>query len=85
VLLYLGFRFDDWPKEYDDVLFARLAEVGEVVAYRTFAKASVAMVVDLDRPPAPGSTLPARPGAERSPGEAGRPGCIDALPAQAWQ
>jgi len=83
VLLYLGFRFDDWPKTYDDVLFARLAEVGEVVAYRTFAKASIAMVVDLARPPAPGRVL-TRPGAEQPPSEGLRRNCIDAVPARDW-
>jgi hypothetical protein len=83
VLLYLGFRFDDWPKAYDDVLFARLAEVGEVVGYRTFANAGIAMVVDLRRPPAPGYVF-TRPGTEQPPSEAMPRNCIDAVPARAW-
>ncbi len=83
VLLYLGFRFDDWPKAYDDVVFARLAEAGEVVGYRTFANASVAMVVDPGHPPAPGDVL-TRPGAEEPLSEAVRRNCIDAVPARDW-
>ena len=80
-LVYFGFRFDDWPRGYDDVLFARLAEAGEVTAYRTFAVAGAAMVVDFRRPP-PGPTPPLRPGAKL---EAWPPaGCVTAVPARSW-
>ena len=82
VLVYFGFRFDDWPGGYDDVLFARLAEAGEVVAYRTFSEAGAAMIVDFRRPPAPGSALPNRPG--REPAAVVPAGCVAAAPARAW-
>jgi hypothetical protein len=79
VLVYLGFRFDDWPDGYDDVLFARLAETGEVTAYRQFEGTSVAFVVDLARPPAPGATRPGTGGPPPS-----KDGCVEARPARAW-
>ena len=46
VLLYLGFRFDDVPHGFDDLLVERLTERGSVTAYRPFAEASEALVID---------------------------------------
>ena len=45
VLLYLGFRFDDTPPGFDDLLVDRLSRLGAVTAYRSFTE-SDALVVD---------------------------------------
>jgi len=46
VLLYLGFRFDDVPRGFDDLIVRRLTQLGSVTAYRPFAEASEALVID---------------------------------------
>jgi len=46
VLLYLGFRYDDVPAGFDDMLVDRLSRLGEVTAYRSFANEGHALIVD---------------------------------------
>jgi len=46
VLLYLGFRFDDAPRGFDDLIVGRLSELGSVIAYRSFAVEGDALVID---------------------------------------
>jgi hypothetical protein len=46
ILLYLGFRFDDVPPGFDDLLVGRLSQLGSIVSYRPFANASQALVID---------------------------------------
>jgi len=57
VLLYLGFRFDDVPKGFDDRLVDRLSRLGEVTAYRSFANESHALVIDRRATPGQPATL----------------------------
>jgi len=46
VLLYLGFRPDDVPPGFDDLLVRRLTQLGSITGYRPFARASQALVID---------------------------------------
>src|SRR5262249_19034478 len=50
VLLYLGFRFDDVPRGFDDLVVEHLKELGVVEASRRFANWSRAVIVDLRAP-----------------------------------
>jgi hypothetical protein len=80
VALYLGFRFDGWPKGFDEWLFETLTELGTITADKGFGEASRATIVDFRRPgkvvevarhdPAYG---PPRP-----------KGCLTASPSQRW-
>jgi hypothetical protein len=69
VLLYLGFRFDDVPPGFDDLLVGRLSQLGSVTAYRPFARASQALVIDRRVPSVVPTTLSqlARPTAAAPP------------------
>lgn len=72
-LIYYGFRFDDVPKGFDDLLLQRVSEFGSLIEVRSFSTASHAAVLELhDR----GSAAPA-PGRQEG-------GCILARPAQRW-
>jgi hypothetical protein len=51
VLVYLGFRFDDVPRGFDDLLMQRLSELGAVVGYRRFADFSRAAIFELHAQP----------------------------------
>jgi hypothetical protein len=46
VLLYLGFRFDDVPDGFDDLLVGRLSQLGSVTSYRPFADNGNAIIID---------------------------------------
>ncbi|MCC7032747.1 MAG: hypothetical protein IT179_07940 [Acidobacteria bacterium] len=46
-LVYLGFRFDDVPKDFDERLLAALGGLGPVVADERFSAAGRAVIVDL--------------------------------------
>ena len=46
VMVFLGFRFDDVPTDFDEVLLAALSEVGQITAYRGFGDASRVAIVD---------------------------------------
>ena len=45
-MVFLGFRFDDVPTDFDEVQLAALSEVGQITAYRGFADASRVAIVD---------------------------------------
>jgi hypothetical protein len=57
VLLYLGFRFDDAPAGFDDLLVGRLSQVGSVTAYRPFADNGKAIIIDRRVAPRAPTTL----------------------------
>jgi len=57
VLLYLGFRFDDVPPGFDDLLVRRLSALGSVTAYRPFADAGGALIIDRRVPSAAPTTM----------------------------
>jgi hypothetical protein len=57
ILLYLGFRFDDVPPGFDDLLVGRLSQLGSIVRYRPFASASQALVIDRRTPAVAPTTL----------------------------
>jgi hypothetical protein len=46
-LVYLGFRFDDVPAGFDDLLLSSLAQLGRVTEPELFAGVTRAVVVDL--------------------------------------
>jgi hypothetical protein len=73
ILLYLGFRFDDVPNSFDDLLLNTLNEFGTAVEGRGFGTFSRAWVIDLQQP---GSAAQPRDGI---PG-----GCIRVRPAERW-
>jgi len=50
VLLYLGFRPDDVPPGFDDLLVGRLTQLGSITGYRPFAAVSQALVIDRRAP-----------------------------------
>jgi hypothetical protein len=50
VLLYLGFRVDDWPRAFDDSLLGALSQLGTMTAQRAFAEHSRVMIFDLRFP-----------------------------------
>ena len=54
LLVYLGFRFDDVPMGFDDLLWLGLRELGSVPVYREFAERSRVLILDR-RPEAPAS------------------------------
>jgi hypothetical protein len=57
VLLYLGFRYDDVPPGFDDLLVDRLSRLGAVTAYRSFANEGHALVIDRRAPRGQPTTL----------------------------
>ena len=83
VVVYLGFRFDDTPPGFDDLLVDRLSELGAVTDYRRFDTRGIGIVVDRGQPsnrPATLSQLDARPI-----DDAVRPeGCITIRAARSW-
>jgi hypothetical protein len=81
VALYLGFRYDEWPKGFDEWLFEMLTELGTITADKGFAQASRATIVDFRMP---GKTVEhARP--DPAYAQSPRPnGCLSAIPSQRW-
>ena len=80
VLLYLGFRFDDVPKGFDDLLLGSLGELGSVAVSRGFSDVGRAAVINLGTPPVGDGLVPARPaGVETELG-----GCVSVQPAGRW-
>ena len=45
-MVFLGFRFDDMPKDFDEVLLSALSEVGQITAYRGFGDVTRVAIVD---------------------------------------
>jgi hypothetical protein len=83
VLVHLGFRFDDVPKHFDDLLMDRLSTIGSVTEYRSFTGRSRAGIVDLTRAPdrpqnVGGRSVPQDDTFVRS------VGCIAVQPATGW-
>jgi hypothetical protein len=83
VLVYLGFRFDDVPKGFDDMLWNDLRELGSIVAERRIGEYSHAAIVDLRLPPDhPEGT---HRGLSPWPNALPRPkGCLTVGPAERW-
>jgi len=82
-IVYLGFRFDDTPPGFDDLLVDRLAELGAVTAFRRFDVRSIALVVDRrQRANAPASL--SRLDASPTDTAVRAPGCIGIRPAAVW-
>jgi hypothetical protein len=78
VLVYLGFRFDDVPDGFDELLLQELERFGRVTELRRFAGTSRAVVVQME------------PGREAPAGDAGPShptplnGCLSVRPAVRW-
>jgi hypothetical protein len=48
-LVYFGFRFDDVPTGFDDLLLRELDRIGRVTEFQRFAGVTRAAIVELDR------------------------------------
>jgi hypothetical protein len=59
VLVYFGFRFDDVPGGFDELLLGGLQDLGRMMASETFADAGDAAVIDLRPASATDSTASA--------------------------
>jgi hypothetical protein len=82
-LVYLGFRFDDQPPEFDDVLLRRLTAFGTMTGYREFAERGRVAIFDLTVPSRSpfASPLPdAPPEDPRTP----LAFCLRLVPAERW-
>jgi hypothetical protein len=75
VLVYFGFRVDDVPQGFDELLLDRLRELGRITDDRAFAETGRIVVVDLRVPPPPESAWPARTD-DRAITRVRPPGCI---------
>jgi hypothetical protein len=84
VLVYFGFRFDDMPRGFDDLVLHHLAELGTITANRSFGDAGRAAVIDLH--PSANVSRPVTDSAGTRPGDApARPnGCLTVRPARRW-
>ena len=82
-LVYFGFRFDDQPPEFDDVLLRRLSEFGTMAAYREFAERGRVAIFDLTPPSRPPFVSP-RPDAAPGDPLAAIGHCIHLVPAERW-
>ena len=82
VVVYFGFRFDDVPKGFDDLLLDRLADIGSLVAYRPFADAGRAAIVDLTEPSRRDRSRLVRPDATAEDARVNLDGCIVVQPAR---
>lgn len=83
VLVHLGFRFDDVPRYFDDLLMDRLSTIGRVIDYRSFTGRSRAGIVDLTRP-TDRPEDPARRSAPLDDTFVRYAGCVAVKPAGAW-
>jgi hypothetical protein len=84
VLLYLGFRFDDLPKGFDELLVEHLSELGEVVGSRRFGDFSRAVVVDLRAPPPGVPSMFTKPEASLGTPQSRLEGCLGIRAAKGW-
>jgi hypothetical protein len=79
LLVYLGFRVDDLPAGFDQLLLDTLTSVGRVSTLRDFGGIGRAAVVDLGVPsPAPQLTTLIGPAGARA------KGCVTFAPAERW-
>jgi hypothetical protein len=83
-LVFLGFRFDDQPRALDDLLLWRLADFGEMTAYRGFGPWSRVAVFDLTQAPRPRRTDAIRPDARPDDPAIPRNICLGVGPAERW-
>ena len=70
-IVFLGFRFDDMPKDFDEVLLTALSEVGQITAYRGFGDVTRVAIVDRRQTSRRDRTLP-------------RSICVAVAPARRW-
>ena len=82
--MYLGFRFDDVPGGFDDLLLLRLGEIGELTRYRRFAEVGHALIIDLRHPSKGPLALPSVLGLPGTPARVPIGGCIAVRPAKRW-
>ena len=82
VIVYFGFRFDDVPRGFDDLLLERLGDIGSLVGYRPFAQMSRAVIVDLTEPSRHDRNAPVRPDATGEDLRIKPDGCIAVQPAR---
>ncbi|MGE3889375.1 MAG: hypothetical protein AB7H81_23325, partial [Vicinamibacterales bacterium] len=80
-LVYLGFRFDDVPKDFDGRLLSTLSELGPMVADERFSAGGRAVIVELSRT-RPGQLSPADAGSRAGPSRLG--GCLTMEDARRW-
>ena len=78
-LVYLGFRFDDTPVGFDDLVVDQLSEAGAVTGYRRFAGQGIVLVLDARERAKRPNTLSQLDGdpVDRRPRA---PGCVGVLP-----
>jgi hypothetical protein len=76
-LVYFGFRIDEVPKGFDNVVLDTLGELGALVGDHRFTGVSRAVVVDLHLSPDGARTSLARPGSRAT-------GCLDVRTANRW-
>ena len=81
-IVYLGFRFDDEPKGFDDLLLASLRELGTMTAAGRFAELNFAAVFDLGVPTAAPPPIARDQDSGHAPGRAN--GCLTLRPAARW-
>lgn len=84
VLVYFGFRFDDVPKGFDDLVLDRLAELGTITANRSFAGVGRAAMIDLRLPADASRTVASPPGTRPADVPARLPGCLAVRLARRW-
>jgi hypothetical protein len=82
VIVYFGFRFDDVPRGFDDLLLERLGDIGSLVAYRRFAEMSRSVIIDLTEPSHHDRNAPVRPDATGEDLRIKPDGCIAVQPAR---
>jgi len=82
-LVFLGFRFDDQPAAFDDLLFWRLSDLGLMTAYRGFAQRSRVAVFDLSAASRP-RVATVRPGAKPDDPSIPVDRCIQVAEAERW-
>jgi hypothetical protein len=75
MLVYLGFRFDDTPQGFDDLLIESLSRFGTVVAEQRFSQAGRSLVFESRKPAAP---------AARPVGTTPVAGCVSLRPPLLW-
>ena len=86
VLVYFGFRFDDVPSGFDDLLLRRLGELGVIRTLRQFSQASRVAIIELGVAAPARDRVPGPPDSGRIDNAASRrlDGCIVVGPAHGW-
>jgi hypothetical protein len=82
-LVFLGFRFDDQPRAFDDLLLWRLSDFGAMTAYRGFAERSRVAVFDFTASPS-GRQGPLRPDARPEDPAIPASACLGVAEAERW-